>query len=656
MESGKDADVIQKGLGKLMEQIVFLLQLVFSKKKQMKFPVILRKELKETMRAAVRNITLVMIPSSYFRSIIKLLHHADKDVGDKALGLLCETARNHEVSSKSKESKTRSSNPCFPWLNMNESDQKSFDKMCLEIVRVLDDPAEGSNTSFKVAAVSALEVLANSFPSNNSIFVLCLRSVAKCISLCNLAVASSCLRTTAALINVLGPKALAEIPHIMENMMKLPSELFSNSDIKAQKSMELIPSVSKDSYLLSALITLEVVVDKLGGFLNPYLPNIIDLLVLHPEYISGMDAKVESRANGLRKLLAERIPVRLALPPLLKVYPASINAGDKSLEIMFDMLATLIGTMDRSSVVAFHRKIFDLCLLALDIRHQSPVSVHDIDAVEKSVIHAMVALTMKLTESMFKPLFIKSIEWAESDAGEAAPGGSTDRAISFYGMVNKLAESHRSLFVPYFKDLLGSCVHYLSNAGDILSRKKKKAKIQDDDSTKGGMVSIKSWRLRKLVLSCLHKCFLYDTGSSKFLDSSNFQMLLKPIVSQLVIEPPASLDDTPNMPSVKEVDDLLVVCVGHMAVTAGNDLLWKPLNHEVLMQSRSEKLRTRMLALRIIKYLVENLKEEYLVFLAETIPFLGELLEDVEPCVQDLAQEILKELESMSGESLRQYL
>ncbi|KAI9081384.1 hypothetical protein K1719_036647 [Acacia pycnantha] len=280
MESGKDADVIQKGLGKLMEQIVFLLQLVFSKRKQMKFPVILRKELKETMRA-----------------VIKML----------ATRLLGFCARQQEI----------------------------------------------------------------------------IKSVAKCISLCNLAVASSCLRTTAALINVLGPKALAEIPHIMENMMKLPSELFSNLDIKGQKSMELISSVSKDSYLLSVLITLEVVVDKLGGFLNPYLPNIIDLLVLHPEYISGMDAKVESRANGLRKLLAERIPVRLVLPPLLKVYPASINAGDKSLEIMFDMLATLVGTMDRSSVVAFHRKIFDLCLLALDLRHQSPVSVHDIDAVEK---------------------------------------------------------------------------------------------------------------------------------------------------------------------------------------------------------------------------------------------------------------------------------
>ncbi|KHN31906.1 Hypothetical protein glysoja_035901 [Glycine soja] len=41
---------------------------------------------------------------------------------------------------------------------------------------------------------------------------------------------------------------------------------------------------------------------------------------------------------------------------------------------------------------------------------------------------------------------------------------------------------------------------------------------------------------------------------------------------------------------------------------------------------------------RIVKYFVENLKEEYLVFIAETIPFLGELVEDVELSIKSLAQ------------------
>lgn len=74
------------------------------------------------------------------------------------------------------------------------------------------------------------------------------------------------------------------------------------------------------------------------------------------------------------------------------------------------------------------------------------------------------------------------------------------------------------------------------------------------------------------------------------------------------------------------------------------------------MQTRSEKIRARILGLRVIKYMVENLKEEYLTLLPETIPFLGELLEDMELPVKTLAQEILKEMETLSGENLRDYL
>jgi hypothetical protein len=57
------------------------------------------------------------------------------------------------------------------------------------------------------------------------------------------------------------------------------------------------------------------------------------------------------------------------------------------------------------------------------------------------------------------------------------------------------------------------------------------------------------------------------------------------IVLQFVIQPPTSLEENPNIPSMKEVDDLLVVWIGRMAVTARTDLLWKPLNHEVSLKA-----------------------------------------------------------------------
>nr|XP_007142268.1 hypothetical protein PHAVU_008G266400g [Phaseolus vulgaris]ESW14262.1 hypothetical protein PHAVU_008G266400g [Phaseolus vulgaris] len=655
LESREDAAVIQRALGELMEQVVLLLQLVDARKKQLNIPVIMRKELKETMRAVIRNLTAVMIPYVYFNSIIKLLHNADKNVGKKALGLLCEAARSHKnVSLKLKDKKGSRSTPSSLLLHMNETSQESLNKLCVEIIRVLDD---SSDSSLKMAAISALEVVAEIFPSNNSILILCLQSVTRYIVSHNMAVTSSCLRATAALINVLGPKSLSELPKIMDNVMKSSRQVLSSLDMKPKTSDVL--SASIESYLY-VLITLEAVVDKLGGFLNPYLVDIMELLVLYPEHVSGMHAKVESRAHGVRKLLAERIPVRLALPPLLKLYPAAIEAGDKSLTIVFEMLGIIIGTMDRSSIVAFHGKVFDICLVSLDLRRQSPPSIENIDLVEKGVLNTLTVLTLKLTESMFKPLLIKSIEWVESEVDGNSCTGSIDRAISFYGMVNKLTENHRSLFVPYFKHLLGGCVHHLCDDGDVkvsAVNQKKKARILENSNIKEtGSVSIKRWHLRALVLSSLHKCFLYDTGSLKFLDSSNFQMLLRPIVSQLVIDPPTLLDDSLNIPSVKDVDDLVVLSIGQMAVTAGSDLLWKPLNHEVLMQTRSDKMRPKILGLRIVKYFVENLKEEYLVLLAETIPFLGELLEDVEISVKSLAQDILQEMESLSGESLRQYL
>lgn len=137
--------------------------------------------------------------------------------------------------------------------------------------------------------------------------------------------------------------------------------------------------------------------------------------------------------------------VRLSLPPLLRLYSEAIKSGDSSLSIAFEMLGNLVGTMDRTSVGAYHAKIFDLCLLALDLRRQKPLSVRNVDDVEKNVINAMIVLTMKLTETMFKPLFIRSIEWSESNVEESESAGSTniDRALSFYGLVNKLAESHR---------------------------------------------------------------------------------------------------------------------------------------------------------------------------------------------------------------------
>ncbi|XP_060203329.1 uncharacterized protein At3g06530 isoform X3 [Lycium barbarum] len=666
IDSGEDSDNIQLTVGAILKEIVCHLQLVDAKRKQIGVLSAFRKELKEYMNTVLSVITKRLTPSVYFKVIVQLLGHVDKSVRRKALGTMSETVKDTGFVGLKHEKRGPAFSSRSSWFHLDENSLQSLDTVCLEILKLVNPQSE-SSSSLKLAAVSTLEVLANRFPSDNSVFSVCLDSVSKSICVDNSALSSSCLRTAGALINVLGPKALPQLPFVMEGMIRQSRNALSTGTAETKQTdgdASIVSSVQNDSVFMSILLALEAVVNKLGGFLNPYLGDILELMLLKPQYTSKSELKLKLKADSVRKLITERVPVRLLLSPLLRAYSDAILFGDSSVSIAFEMIQNLVAAMDRSSVGAYHVRIFDLCLQALDLRRQHPAAVRNIDAGEKNVINTVVALTMKLTEKMFKPLFTRSIEWSESivEENENAGTKSIDRSIAFYGLVNGLAESHRSLFVPNFKHLLDGCVRHLMDAEDgesALNHKKKKVKLQESSSRKkdtDGGLSIGLWHLRALILSSLHKSFLYDTGTLKFLDSANFQVLSKPIVSQLVTDPPATLVQYPNVPSVEEVDDILVACVGQMAVTAGSDLLWKPLNHEVLMQTRSEKLRPRILGLRIVKYLVENLKEEYLVLLAETIPFLGELLEDVELPVKSLAQEILKEMESMSGESLRQYL
>ncbi|KAL6526925.1 hypothetical protein OROGR_016015 [Orobanche gracilis] len=655
-----DEDDIQAMVGELMEQLVYHLQMVGVNEKYVGFPASVKSELKEYIRAVLRTLTKDLPPSAYFKVITKLIIHGDRNVRKKALGLLCEAVKDLATNAKS-EKKGSTSSLRSLWLHLNEDSLESFENLCLGILKLLDT-RDASHTSLKLAAISALEVLANTFPSHDRVFGMCLGTLCRKICSDNPALSSHCLRATGALINSLGQRALPELPSVMECMLRKSRDVFL-IDVETERITDgaTVSTNSVESLFMSILVILEAIVDKLPGFLNPYLGDILKLVVLHPLSVSFLVVKLKSKADVVRKLITEKIPARLLLPPVLSMYSDAVKSGDPSLSVVFKMLGNLVASMDRKSIGVYHAKIFDLCLLALDLRHEDPSSVQNIDVVEQNVITAVVTLTMKLTEAMFRPLFIKTIEWSglSVEGDEHTQEKADSRAISFYSLVNKLADSHRSLFIPYFKYLLDGCARGLVDSEDTNTgetQKKKKAKLHNNTKDRDGVLSIQVWHRRALILSSLHKCFLYDNGNSKFLDSSNFQVLLKPLVLQLVVEPPVSIENHPNIPSVKEVDDLLVACITQMAVTAGSDLLWKSLNHEVLMQTRSEKIRARILGLRIVKRLLDNLREEYLVFLPEIIPFLGELLEDIELPIKSLTQEILKEMETMSGESLRQYL
>ncbi len=77
----------------------------------------------------------------------------------------------------------------------------------------------------------------------------------------------------------------------------------------------------------------------------------------------------------------------------------------------------------------------------------------------------------------------------------------------------------------------------------------------------------------------------------------------------------------------------------------------------MLLKTRNESPQIRFAALKVIFECYSKLGEELLVLLPETIPFLAELMEDSNPLVEKLCQDVIKLIESfLGGESISSYM
>jgi hypothetical protein len=158
------------------------------------------------------------------------------------------------------------------------------------------------------------------------------------------------------------------------------------------------------------------------------------------------------------------------------------------------------------------------------------------------------------------------------------------------------------------------------------------------------------------------------------LDEARFERLLAPLVAQMHAPPGAAalaaaaaaaaegaaLEAGLDAEAAAGLDAparALVACLAAAALAAGGgDARWRPLNHAVLMATRSPDPRARLAGLETAVALAGALREEYLPLLPEALPFLAELLEDGEGAVEARAAAAVRALEELSGEDLKAYL
>lgn len=261
------------------------------------------------------------------------------------------------------------------------------------------------------------------------------------------------------------------------------------------------------------------------------------------------------------------------------------------------MIADIIRNTTREVMTSHYKQLFKFFLLAFDIRRQNHFDDSVTDELEDATISVFLDLVMKLNETLFKPLFLKVVDWALMELAEAkAEEGYEKRVIFFYKLVDSLLGRLKSIFTPYYNYVID----------DVITR----LQATEEPSV-----------LWNHIMSSLSKSFLYDNDN--LWNASKFDKILDPVINQMSV---MGSNETPDQ-YMTRMTTYLVPCLGQMAVTVSNDTLWKPMNHKVLMKTREDSPEIRLAALKCLEEFYVRLGEEWLLFLAESISFLAELME-----------------------------
>jgi U3 small nucleolar RNA-associated protein 10 len=144
-------------------------------------------------------------------------------------------------------------------------------------------------------------------------------------------------------------------------------------------------------------------------------------------------------------------------------------------------------------------------------------------------------------------------------------------------------------------------------------------------------------------------------------DSKRFNSLLDALSRLLHSRIPSEMSSSLNYQSLVlgagTENGSVVECLVALAAAAGEEQLWKPLNHAVLQacshESRSEVRKAGVMCLHS---LIKSVGEEYMVLIPECLPVLSELLEDSDEDIAGLAQDCITLSEELLGESLEDNL
>ena len=460
------------------------------------------------------------------------------------------------------------------------------------------------------------------------------------------------------LVQTLKARCLPVLPKLIFSLLKFINE--GNHAIADKHSMKRKQAELTQLPLIRLVITM---VECVPQFLIPYLDHLLSPAILASPSLKRCDNDdivLVSMVETLDLTLAKSIPCRQLVPAACKALSTCKHAD--TLITILTIMKNSIDQAPKADLPTVRNYVVKAMLMSFDFEGSIGESFTLLDTANG----VGVALIMKLSEVQLRALFTKVREWRDEklvDVRDAAR-----RQHAFWSMAAVLSKELRSIFFSCMSDVFEDAVKELETVVSALGPKivkvaggTKKQKLET--------ITQDTQMLRYLepLLLCLEYTLKADAHEGgqwiRADESSRYHFLLNPLTKLLQINVPSNfpLPESKMSPYQQLVmtseSGNVIRCITALASAAGNEQLWKPLNHGVLEAcSNQDRSEVRKAGVTCLLSLIKALGEEYMVLLPECLPILSELLEDSDEETAGLAQECVSLSEELLGESLQDSL
>jgi len=404
--------------------------------------------------------------------------------------------------------------------------------------------------------------------------------------------AAGVLRALAELLTQVGVRALAHLAALVPY------------------ASQAIESGADDAVLAAGLQLLAALFKTLPQFMHAHGTRTMRLLCART-----MQARlVRSQVRHAHRQVQDAVVKKLPAATVLEAWAGAWKDEQVARVALLPIFHQAVREMDRSDVQAHYKHVFRLLLPALDTQREE-----DSGVLSPVVVRAMpvyVALALKLSETQFRPLFLRTYDWAVVDLLDEDAAGVEARTLVLYTLIQRLLEQLHAMFVPFYAVVLEHALSQLR--------------------TQPSAAPVWQAVARSVYLSA-------EADEGTFWNAARATPLVTPLTDALAASE-AGADEARDaaLALARAVPDDTYLCALNRALLA--------------LASDSADVAGRVRALEACAALWEAHGVALLTFVPETVATLSETLDDADPRASAAALALRAQVEEALGEPLDSYL